>query len=70
MIKFLAILNVIAWMGFWAFGYIALTAGDLSTGQITIAVLLAAVGFFIGMMSYVRISHWAAPHTYTQKLEG
>lgn len=68
--KLLAILNVIAWMGFWAFGYIALTAGDLSSGQLTIAALLAAVGFFIGMISYMRISQWATPHKYTQKQEG
>ena len=36
-----AFLNVVAWMGFWAFGYIALTLGDLTNGQVTIAAVLA-----------------------------
>ena len=31
--KLIAILNVIAWAGFWAFGYLALTASDGTGGE-------------------------------------
>jgi len=65
--KVFAILNVIAWMGFWAFAYIALTSDDLSNSQLTIAALLAAVGFAIGMFAYIRISSWSNPRTTIQK---
>jgi len=68
--KVFAILNVVAWMGFWAFGYIALTSDDLSSNQLTIAALLAAVGFAIGMISYLRLSHAAQPYKPVQKEEG
>lgn len=65
--KIYAITNVVAWMGFWAFGYIALTAGDLSQSQITTATLLAAFGFVIGIVSYLKISNWAAPRKIIEK---
>lgn len=39
MTKLIAIINVIAWAGFWAFGYIALTSNDLTEGQLTIAAI-------------------------------
>ena len=68
--KVFAILNVVAWMGFWAFGYIALTSPELTTNQLTIAALLAAVGFAIGMLSYLRLSNAARPFTPVLKEEG
>lgn len=69
--KLYAILNVNAWSGFWAFGYIALfSANDLDGTQITIAVLLAAFGFALGMFSYLRISNWTKPRTHIEKEEG
>lgn len=68
--KIFAILNVIAWMGFWAFGYIALTSPELTTNQLTTATLLAAVGFAIGMYSYLRLSNQTKPFTPVQKVEG
>ena len=58
--KLIAIVNVIAWSGFWAFGYLALTAGNLSPQQITIASLLAGLGFVTGVIAYLKLSH-AAP---------
>lgn len=56
--KLIAILNVVAWAGFWAFGYIALTsnAGDTS---LTVAVLLAALGAGIGIVAWL----WLVRHS-------
>jgi hypothetical protein len=44
--KLIAIVNVIAWSGFWAFGYLALTSGDFSDTQVVISALLAAAGLY------------------------
>ncbi|MFD1195426.1 hypothetical protein ACFQ3C_12155 [Seohaeicola saemankumensis] len=55
--KLIAIINVIAWSGFWAFGYLALTASDLTQQQITIASLLAGLGFVTGVVAYLKLSH-------------
>ncbi len=52
MTKFIAIANVIAWSGFWAFGYLALTAGVENTGQMVTAAILAALGGGVGMLAY------------------
>ncbi len=54
--QLIAILNVIAWSGFWAFGYIALTSDDLSERQLVIAAILAFVGFLIGVLAYLKLS--------------
>ncbi len=54
--KFLAVLNVIAWSGFWAFGYLALSADVSDTRQILIAGILAAAGFLGGTFIYLRLS--------------
>ncbi|WP_170771457.1 hypothetical protein [Ruegeria lacuscaerulensis] len=53
--KFLAITNVIAWAGFWAFGYIALTSDDLTDGQVTIAAILAFAGLVMGILAYLKL---------------
>ena len=55
MIKLIAILNVIAWSGFWAFGYLAISAGTEAGGQTVIAALLAAVGAAIGLWAYFQL---------------
>ncbi len=52
MTKIIAIANVVAWSGFWAFGYLALTAGVENTGQMVTAAILAALGGGIGMLAY------------------
>jgi hypothetical protein len=54
--KVIAIINVIAWSGFWAFGYLALTAQDLSDRQIVIAAVLAGGGFLTGIIAYLKLS--------------
>lgn len=51
--KLIAILNVIAWSGFWALGYLALTADREVGGSMTIAVLLAALGTAVGMWAWL-----------------
>lgn len=59
--KLLAIINVIAWAGFWAFGYLALSSPDFSSNQLTIAVALAAIGFAVGMYTYLKLCNLISP---------
>jgi len=59
MAKLIAILNVVAWSGFWAFGYIAMTGEATQSGQIAIAALLAAIGAFFGLFAYL----WLVRHS-------
>lgn len=54
--KIIAIFCVISWSGFWAFGYLALSANIENTGQIVTAALLAAAGFFTGMIAWLKLS--------------
>lgn len=51
MTKLIAILNVVAWSGFWVFGYLAL-AGDPEDVSMVVAAILAAVGAAIGIWAY------------------
>jgi len=73
--KLIAIANVIAWSGFWAFGYLALTADTENTDQMVIALVLAAIGGGLGMFAYlwlVRHSEatgYAKPANRAQKRE-
>ena len=55
MTKLIAIINVVAWAGFWAFGYIALTSDDLTEGQLTIAAILAFAGLIMGVLAYLKL---------------
>ena len=57
--KLIAILNVVAWSGFWAFGYLALTADVADTTQMVTAAVLAAMGGGVGMMAYF----WLVRHS-------
>ena len=59
MTKLIAILNVIAWSGFWAFGYIALTSEVGNTSQMVTAAALAFVGALLGIFAYL----WLVRHT-------
>ncbi len=56
MTKLVAVICVISWSGFWAFGYLALTASMADQAQMTMAVLLAAMGFFSGMLAWLKLS--------------
>jgi type IV secretory pathway VirB2 component (pilin) len=58
MAKLAAILNVIAWGGFWAFGYLALFANVDQTGQMVTALLLAFCGGAVGIIAFF----WLARH--------
>ncbi|PSL18336.1 hypothetical protein [Shimia abyssi] len=66
MTKLIAILNVIAWSGFWAFGYLALSA-DGSSGQMTTAAILAALGGAIGIWAYFQLVRHAETTGYAKK---
>ncbi|WP_127115691.1 hypothetical protein [Shimia sediminis] len=66
MTKLIAILNVIAWSGFWAFGYLALSA-ETSTGQMTTAAILAALGAAIGVWAYFQLVRHSERTGYAKK---
>jgi hypothetical protein len=57
MAKLIAILNVVVWSGFWAFGYLALTAEH--DGQMLTAVVLAALGGAAGLWTWL----WLVRHS-------
>ena len=67
MMKLIAIINVIAWSGFWAFGYLAISASGFSEAQIVTSALLAAAGLFTGIIAYLRLAHAAELSGYAQK---
>lgn len=67
MTKLVAILNVIAWSGFWAFGYLALSSDGLSDRQIVIAALLAFAGFVVGILAYMKLVRAAEASGYARK---
>jgi hypothetical protein len=54
--KLVAIICVISWSGFWAFGYLALSASSADGHQMTMAALLAAIGFLTGTFTYLSLS--------------
>lgn len=57
--KLIAILNVIAWGGFWAFGYIALTGTPADGRHVVIALVLAALGGGAGIAAWL----WLVRHS-------
>jgi hypothetical protein len=57
--KIIALICVISWSGFWAFGYLALSASTTDTRQLTIATVLAAVGFLTGIITYIALARKA-----------
>ncbi len=59
MSKVIAIINVIAWSGFWAFGYLALTAEGTQPRQMVVAAILAFAGFVTGLWAWMRLSRRA-----------
>ena len=65
--KLIAIINVIAWAGFWAFGYLALTAEGLSHSQLVIAALLAFAGLITGIVAYMRLIRASEASGYARK---
>ena len=59
--KLVAILCVISWSGFWAFGYLALSAESTDSGQVTVAMILAALGLFTGLFTYLKLARSSDP---------
>jgi len=53
--KLIAIANVVAWGGFWAFGYLAFTTAPSATVQMVTAAVLAAIGGAVGMLAYFAL---------------
>ena len=76
MAKLIAILNVVAWAGFWAFGYLALTAEPGASGSVVTAMLLAVAGAALGLWAWfwlVRHSEatgYARPANRIEKPDG
>ena len=59
MAKLVSILNVIAWSGFWAFGYLALTSDPASAEAMVMAAVLAALGAGLGLWAWF----WLVRHS-------
>lgn len=57
--KTIAILNVVAWGGFWAFGYLALTTDPSQTHRVVIALVLAAIGGGVGLWAWFQLVRYA-----------
>ena len=64
--KMIALLNVFAWSGFWAFGYLALTADVAETGQMVVAAILASIGGGLGMLAYLWLVRHAEATGYAK----
>lgn len=67
--KLVAFACVVSWSGFWAFGYLALSADIQDQGQILVASLLAALGFLTGVFAYIRLAR-DKPANYTRAQHG
>lgn len=66
MTKLIAVLNVVAWSGFWAFGYLALAAGD-GGGSVVVASLLAFAGAAVGIFAFLWLVRHSEETGYAQK---
>lgn len=66
MTKLIAIANVIAWAGFWAFGYLAFSTAPREGGQMVLAALLAAAGGGVGMLCYLWLVRHAEATGYAR----
>ncbi|WP_116133344.1 hypothetical protein [Tropicimonas sp. IMCC34043] len=67
MAKLIAILNVVAWAGFWAFGYLALTADSGTRGHVVVAMLLAALGAGAGIWAYLWLVRYSERTGYAKR---
>lgn len=64
--KLFAVLNVIAWAGFWAFGYIALTSDAADAGRMTVAAILAFLGAGVGVFAYIKLVRYSEATGYAR----
>ncbi|MFW2543007.1 hypothetical protein ACN2XU_10215 [Primorskyibacter sp. 2E107] len=67
MSKVIAVLNVVAWSGFWCFGYLALTTDPDASGRMVIALLLAVVGAGAGLWAWFWIARYSEATGYAPK---
>lgn len=67
MTKLIAIINVIAWSGFWAFGYLALAAEGLTDRQLVVAAILAFAGLVTGIVAYMKLVRATEASGYARK---
>ena len=67
MIKAIAILNTVAWSGFWVFGYVALTDAPADAGHMTAAAILAALGAGVGLTCYFQLVRHAEATGYARR---
>ncbi|MCV2881910.1 hypothetical protein [Actibacterium sp. XHP0104] len=67
MSKLIAITNIIAWSGFWAFGYLALSAEIENSGQLITAVILAALGAGVGLWAYAMLIRHSEDTGYAKR---
>jgi hypothetical protein len=65
MAKLIAILNVVVWSGFWAFGYLALTAQH--DGQMVTALILAALGGAAGLWTWLLLVRHSEATGYAER---
>jgi len=65
--KIIAVTNVIAWAGFWAFGYLALSADWTNTAQVTTALVLATLGGGLGLWAYLRLVRFSEDSGYAPR---
>ncbi|WP_368186073.1 hypothetical protein [Aestuariibius sp. HNIBRBA575] len=68
--KLIAIICVVSWSGFWAFGYIALTTQVHDSIQLTIAALLAFAGLITGISAYFRLAQFAEENGMSHRAGG
>ena len=54
--KLIALICIISWSGFWAFGYIALSASTANVREMEIGAVLAALGFLTGTFTYMALA--------------
>ena len=53
--KTIALLCVVSWSGFWAFGYLALSSPSFDDAQVIVAALVAGAGFLTGIATYLML---------------
>lgn len=67
MAKLIAILNVVAWGGFWAFGYLALTAAPNAAADIITTEVLAALGVAMGLWAWFWLTRHSEEIGYAKR---